>query len=210
MSADIVFSGPDQSIAHCVAGIDEAGRGPLAGPVFAAAVVLAPGQGIAGVKDSKQLSAKRREALFEQIQTEAVSFAIARADVHEIDELNILQASLLAMRRALFSLSSLPGLLRFDGNQLPVLTGYAGRAEAVVGGDRHCAAIAAASILAKVARDREMLHLSKRYPGYGFAQHKGYPTQAHRNALLHLGPCAVHRRSFKPVQRLLNSRERVL
>ncbi len=205
MNAEIVLSAPDPSIAHCIGGIDEAGRGPLAGPVFASAVVLGPGQQIAGVKDSKQLSAKRRETLFEQIQQEAVSFAIGQAGVQEIDELNILQASLLAMRRALSSLSSLPGLLRFDGNQLPALTGFSGQAEAVVRGDRHCPAIAAASILAKVARDHEMLQLSKLYPGYGFAQHKGYPTQAHRTALARLGPCAAHRRSFKPVQAALAS-----
>ena len=183
-----------------IAGVDEAGRGPLAGPVVAAAVVLAPGQHIEGVRDSKQLTARRRALLAGVIEREAVAVSLGRAEAAEIDELNILQATLLAMVRALQGLEALPELLQVDGNQLPPLGGYAGEARAIVGGDRLCLAVAAASILAKVSRDSEMLILDERYPGYGFAAHKGYPTALHRAALVRLGPCPEHRRSFAPVR----------
>ncbi len=188
-----------------IGGVDEAGRGPLAGPVVAAAVVLAPGQIIAGVRDSKQLSARRREALFDVIRREAVSFAIGHADVAEIDDLNILHASMLAMRRAVERLDVMPERLRIDGNRAPDIPGYVGSTETVVGGDRLCPAIAAASILAKVVRDREMLRLDARFPQYGFAQHKGYPTAAHRETLQRFGPCPEHRRSFRPVRLALEA-----
>lgn len=183
-----------------IGGVDEVGRGPLAGPVVAAVVVLAPHQRIDGVKDSKQLSPRRREVLAEIIRHECVSWAIGRCTPAEIDELNILQAALLAMRRAVEGLAQQPRHLRIDGNRAPDLAGFPGRVETVVGGDRSCMAIGAASILAKVSRDAEMCELDGQYPGYGFARHKGYPTLAHREALLRLGPCEVHRRSFAPVR----------
>ena len=183
-----------------IGGVDEVGRGPLAGPVVAAVVVLAPGQTIAGVRDSKLLSPQRREALAAIIRAESVAWAIARCSPAEIDELNILNASLLAMRRAVAALEQRPAHLRIDGNRAPDLGDFAGRVETVVGGDRSCVAIGAASILAKVSRDAEMCELDTRYPGYGFARHKGYPTVAHRDALARLGPCNVHRRSFAPVR----------
>ena len=181
-------------------GIDEAGRGPLAGPVVAAVVVLFPGQRIDGVKDSKQLSPGRREELAEAIRREAMAWALGRAEVEEIDTLNILQATMLAMRRAVDGLKVSPEVLRFDGNRAPELTGYPGATETLVRGDRICAAIAAASVLAKVHRDRLMNAIDREFPAYGFARHKGYPTQGHRDALMALGPCAVHRRSFRPVK----------
>ncbi|MBT8442009.1 MAG: ribonuclease HII [Gammaproteobacteria bacterium] len=188
-----------------IGGVDEAGRGPLAGPVVAAAVVLAPGQAIDGVRDSKQLSARRRQALFDVIRREAICFAIGAAGVAEIDDLNILHASMLAMRRAVERLEVAPERLRIDGNRAPAMPCYGGSIETVVGGDRLCPAIAAASILAKVVRDREMLRLDERFPQYGFAQHKGYPTAAHRENLRRLGPCPEHRRSFRPVRLALES-----
>lgn len=189
-----------------IGGLDEVGRGPLAGPVVAAVVVLAPGQAIAGVRDSKLLSPRRREALAAVIRAEAVGWAIARCSPAEIDELNILNASLLAMQRAVAALAQRPAHLRIDGNRAPDLGDFAGRVETVVGGDRSCVAIGAASILAKVSRDAEMTELDARYPGYGFARHKGYPTVAHRDALQRLGPCDVHRRSFAPVRAAAASR----
>lgn len=183
-----------------IGGVDEVGRGPLAGPVVAAVVVLAPGQTIAGVRDSKLLSPKRREALAAIIRAEATAWAIARCSAAEIDELNILNASLLAMRRAVAALAQRPVHLRVDGIHAPDLGDFPGRVETIVGGDRSCVAIGAASILAKVSRDAEMCELDTCYPGYGFARHKGYPTVAHRDALVRLGPCDVHRRSFAPVR----------
>lgn len=183
-----------------LAGVDEAGRGPLAGPVVAAAVLLRPGQAIAGVRDSKQLSARRRERLVSLIQAEALGWAVALASVEEIDRLNIRGATLLAMRRAIDALGQLPMLLRVDGRDLPPLAGYTGVAEPVIGGDRSCPAIAAASILAKVHRDGLMLELDRRWPAYGFARHKGYPTAEHRALLRELGPCPDHRQSFAPVR----------
>lgn len=208
MSAAVVLSQPARHLSDCLAGVDEAGRGPLAGPVIAAAVILRPRQVVPGVTDSKLLSPVRRARLAVEIREQAVAFAVGRAEVEEIDRLNILKATLLAMTRALAALGGLPGSLRVDGRQLPALDGYTGRAEAVVGGDRKCPAIGAASILAKVTRDAEMAQLELAYPGYGFGQHKGYPTAAHRKALEALGPCAAHRRSYRPVREALERRNR--
>ena len=183
-----------------VAGIDEAGRGPLAGPVVAAAVILDPALPIDGLADSKVLSPGRRELLDVEIRTRAAAWALGRAEVEEIDRLNILQATLLAMQRAVAALPFAPVSALVDGNRCPALPCPV---EAIVGGDRTVRAIAAASILAKVARDREMLHLDEHYPGYGFARHKGYPTADHVAALRRLGVSDVHRRSFAPVRQLL-------
>lgn len=188
-----------------IGGVDEAGRGPWAGGVVAAAVVLAVDQRITGVRDSKTLSAGRREALAERISAEALAWGIGRADVGEIDSLNILNATLLAMRRAVAQLSIAPDLLRIDGNRLPELLPFSGLVQTMVGGDRLCPAVAAASILAKVTRDREMLQLHVKYPDYGFARHKGYGTAEHQRALALFGPCAAHRRSFRPVRDALRS-----
>ncbi len=187
-----------------VAGIDEAGRGPLAGAVVAAAVVLAPGQILPGVRDSKQLSAARREALVDGIRSAALDWSIGIATHVEIDELNILHATMLAMSRAFAGLRQPPDLVQIDGNRAPQLSGFAGTVETVIGGDRSCPAISAASVLAKVYRDQLMMELHAEYPGYGFDRHKGYPTVEHRAALLALGPCPVHRRSFAPVRAALN------
>jgi len=189
--------------AGAVGGIDEAGRGPLAGPVVAAIVVLSPRQRIDGVRDSKQLTPRRRTVLAEEIKNCAAAWSVARADVAEIDELNILQATMLAMRRAVEQLDCLPDELCIDGNQAPELPGYQGLTTTIVGGDRTCPAISAASILAKVARDDLMLALDSVFPNYGFARHKGYPTAQHREALLRYGPCSAHRRSFGPVRRAI-------
>ncbi|GAB5498902.1 MAG: ribonuclease HII [Pseudohongiellaceae bacterium] len=183
----------------CCAGTDEVGRGPLAGDVVAAAVILDPQRPIAGLTDSKKLSASRRQDLAAQITAAARACCVGRASVAEIDRLNILQASLLAMQRAVAGLSLEPQFVYVDGRHLPHWH-YA--SQAVIKGDSLVPAIAAASILAKVTRDAEMLKLDARYPGYGFAQHKGYPTGAHLAALQKLGPCAIHRRSFAPVAAL--------
>ncbi|AHF03315.1 ribonuclease HII [Marichromatium purpuratum 984] len=186
------------------AGVDEAGRGPLAGPVAAAAVILDPSRPIAGLDDSKRLSAKRREALYDTIRERALAWSLAWGSVEEIETLNILHASMLAMRRAVEGLATAPGLVLVDGNRCPELpAGLASRA--VVGGDALVPEIAAASIIAKVARDRLMLDYERDYPGYGFAGHKGYPTRAHIEALQRLGPCPTHRRGFGPVKRLLEA-----
>lgn len=181
-----------------LAGVDEVGRGPLAGDVVAAAVILDPDRPIAGLDDSKKLTEKKREALYPEIRDKAFSFCIARASVAEIDELNILHASLLAMKRAVEGLAQQPEHVLVDGNRVPPWT-YT--AEAVVKGDSRVQAIAAASILAKVVRDREMVAFETEYPGYGFAGHKGYPTKTHLQALEKLGPTPIHRRSFGPVSR---------
>jgi len=183
-----------------LAGVDEAGRGPLAGPVVAAAVLLAPGQSIRGAGDSKALRPDRRVELAEHIRAEAVAWGIGRADPGEIDRINILQATLVAMSRALAALPGMPERLHVDGDRAPLLPGYRGMVATLVGGDRLCNAVGAASILAKVTRDAEMCALDRRYPGYGFAAHKGYATARHREALRRLGPCPAHRRSFAPVQ----------
>jgi ribonuclease HII len=186
-----------------IGGVDEAGRGPWAGCVMAAVVVLRAGQSIEGVRDSKLLTPDRRLTLAARIRAEALAWALGRADVGEIDNLNILNATFLAMRRAVAALALQPALLQVDGNRLPALPEFRGRLEAVVGGDRSCPAISAASILAKVERDQEMCDLDRRYPHYGFAAHKGYGTAAHHAALARLGPCPEHRRSFRPVRELL-------
>lgn len=188
-----------------VGGIDEAGRGPLAGPVVAAVVVLAPGQIIEGVTDSKLLPAARRKSLAVDIRAQSLAWALGSATVEEIDRLNILHATLLAMRRAVEALNAWPERLRVDGNRAPSLPGYPGVVETLVQGDRLCPSISAASILAKVARDDVMLKLDAEFPGYGFAVHKGYPTADHRAALQRLGACAAHRRSFGPVRAALQS-----
>ncbi|WP_133596399.1 ribonuclease HII [Tepidicella xavieri] len=182
--------------ATLVAGVDEAGRGPLAGPVVAAAVMLDDAQPIPGLADSKKLSAVRREQLFDQIRAQALCCCVAQASVEEIDRLNILQATLLAMRRAVEGLRLKPQLVLVDGNRLPVLPM---RAEAIVQGDARVQAISAASILAKVTRDRLMDELHAQYPDYGFDRHKGYGTAQHLAALHRWGPCPAHRRSFAPV-----------
>lgn len=183
-----------------LAGVDEVGRGPLAGDVVAAAVILDPDQPIEGLRDSKKLSEKRRVELAVEIKAGALAWSVARASVAEIDEINILQASLLAMHRAVAALDPQPGFVLVDGNRLPRWP-YA--AEAVVKGDDRVPAIAAASILAKVQRDEELIALEQVYPGYGFAGHKGYPTAAHLRALRELGVTPIHRRSFAPVKNLL-------
>ena len=191
-----------------VAGVDEAGRGPLAGPVVAAAVILDERQPIAGLADSKKLSAARREALYDEIRAKALCCCVAQARVEEIDRLNILQATMLAMQRAVAGLRLKPGLVLVDGNRLPLLEM---RAEAIVKGDAKVAAISAASILAKVTRDRGLELLDQRYPQYGFARHKGYGTAEHLQALRLHGPCPEHRSSFAPVaQAAQTMRERLL
>ena len=182
-----------------IAGVDEVGRGPLAGDVVAAAVIFSDSPP-KGVTDSKALTAKRRECLADVIRREAVSWALGRASVAEIDELNILEASLLAMRRAVEGLSVTPTLVLVDGNRLPR---WSFESRAIVKGDLHEPAIGAASILAKVQRDGEMQALHEQYPEYGFDQHKGYPTKAHLAALERFGATPIHRRSFAPVKRLL-------
>ena len=180
------------------AGVDEAGRGPLAGPVVAAAVILDELNPIHGLNDSKKLSAKHREALFDEIRARALCFAIAEASVQEIDEINILQATLLAMKRAVEALRLPPKLVLVDGNRLPILSI---RSEAIVQGDALVPAISAASILAKVHRDRLCEAMHQRYPVYGFDQHKGYGTAQHMAALQAHGPADCHRMTFAPVAR---------
>ena len=182
------------------AGVDEAGRGPLAGPVVAAAVILDPAKPILGLADSKVLSAARRVELASKIRDNAASWSIASASESEIDEINILHATMLAMRRAVLGLSTAPRLVLIDGNRCPDVP-YPSKA--IVKGDSLEACISAASILAKVERDRLMTQLDAEFPLYGFAQHKGYPTRQHMAALTLHGPCRVHRRSFGPVRRCL-------
>jgi ribonuclease HII len=179
-----------------IAGVDEAGRGPLAGPVFAAAVILDPACDIEGLKDSKLLSAAQRERLAGEIRAHALAWAVASAEVDEIDTINILQATLVAMRRAVEALATAPTEAWIDGNQCPRLRC---RARAIVKGDRDVAAISAASILAKTARDALLIRLDALYPAYGFAHNKGYGTPEHLAALERHGPCPVHRRTFAPV-----------
>lgn len=186
-----------------VAGVDEAGRGPLAGPVMAAAVVLPPGFNSPEIRDSKALSPKARERAFFVVTSHAVSFAVAHSTHEEIDQVNILQASLLAMRRAVEKLEPVPDFLYIDGN-VPISAAPDGpwrgiRQEPIVSGDTRCVSVMAASILAKVARDRLMVEYDRVYPGYGFASHKGYPTRAHLAALRRLGPSPIHRKTFRGV-----------
>jgi len=202
------FSAVDFSVeaaaARYVAGVDEVGRGPLAGDVVAAAVILDPERPIYGLADSKTLSHRRREQLAFVIRDQALAWALGRSSVAEIDAMNILQASLQAMHRAVEALATVPDFVLVDGNRLPR---WPYPAAAVIKGDSRCAAIAAASILAKVQRDAELVQLEQRFPGYGFAQHKGYPTAVHLEALGRLGPTLAHRRSFAPVRRIIDADE---
>lgn len=186
-----------ERVEELVAGVDEVGRGPLCGPVVTAAVILDPARPILGLNDSKKLTEARREALYDEIQEKALAWCIARAEVDEIDRLNILHATMLAMQRAVEGLSVTPKLALIDGNRCPKLSVPSAP---VIGGDAEVPAIAAASILAKVSRDREMQALDLVYPGYGLAGHKGYPTPAHLEALRRLGATPIHRRSFAPVR----------
>lgn len=183
-------------------GCDEAGRGPLAGPVYAAAVILPKGLVIEGLDDSKKLSPKKRDLLYDRIKEQALAYAVARAEVEEIEEYNILACALLAMRRALEALEIAPDAALIDGN---IAKGFPVPAFPVIGGDAKCPSIAAASVLAKVERDRDCLELDKLYPQYGFAIHKGYATKAHREAILKYGPCPAHRMSF--LKKLLGNKE---
>ncbi len=183
-----------------MAGVDEVGRGPLAGPVIAAAVILDPENPIQGLMDSKKISENKRILLSKEIREKALSWSMGRAEHDEIDSINILQASLLAMKRAIESLSLQPELVLVDGVYCPDII-Y--KVEAIIKGDSKIPAISAASIIAKVARDNEMIALDNKYPGYGFSQHKGYPTKMHINALKELGISSIHRKSFSPVKRLL-------
>ncbi|HLT62931.1 MAG TPA: ribonuclease HII [Pseudohongiella sp.] len=187
-----------------VAGTDEAGRGPLAGSVFAAAVILPERYNLPGLNDSKKLSERKRNLLYDQIREQAVAFAIAEVSAEEIDRINIFQASMQAMHTAAQSLRLQPDHVYVDGNHCPR---WAYRSTALVKGDSRLDCIAAASILAKVARDRAMDELDQLYPGYGFAKHKGYPTAAHFKALQELGACAIHRRSYAPVAAVLGTTE---
>lgn len=184
-----------------IAGVDEAGRGPLVGSVVAAAVILDPKRPIEGLNDSKKLTEKKREKLFVEIQEKALSWSIAEASAKEIDDINILQASLLAMRRAVEGLSIAPEHVLVDGNKVP--QGLVVSCDAVVGGDALHAEISAASILAKVTRDRQMVEMDEQYPEYGFAKHKGYPTKAHFEAIAVHGVIDEHRRSYAPVRKVL-------
>lgn len=194
-------------VARCTCGVDEAGRGPLAGPVYAAAVILDPARRIRGLDDSKQLAPAVRLELAERIRSRAIAWAVASASVEEIDALNILQAALLAMRRAVTALAVVPELALIDGlhcPQLPI------EVRAIVDGDARVKAISAASILAKTERDAEMVRLAARYPQYGFERHKGYPTPEHLALLQRFGPCEVYRRSFAPVRALLTGGEQAM
>ena len=190
----------DSRNGRLIAGTDEVGRGPLAGEVVAAAVILDPATPIPGLNDSKKLSDKQRQQLVILIKERALALAIGRSSVMEIDSLNILQASLLAMRRAVEALPLRPQLVYVDGNHLP---DWRYKSKAIVRGDAKIPAIAAASVLAKVTRDREMEALDSLYPGYGLAKHKGYPTKQHLETLAKLGPSPIHRKSFAPVSALL-------
>lgn len=194
------FFSPDLN-ALLLAGVDEVGRGPLVGAVVTAAVILDPARPISGLNDSKKLSATQREHLADQIRERALAWALGRAEPAEIDQINILQATMLAMQRAVAALPITPTSVLIDGNRCPALPMPA---QAVVKGDATVLAISAASILAKVARDAEMQALELQHPGYGFAKHKGYPTPAHLEALQRLGPLPEHRRSFAPVRALLS------
>ncbi|MDH3336384.1 MAG: ribonuclease HII [Gammaproteobacteria bacterium] len=189
--------------AEPVAGVDEAGRGPLAGPVVAAAVILGPGHLLHGLADSKKLSANRREELAGEIRANALAWSVAWSDAAEIDALNILAATMLAMRRAILGLSIMPTRVQVDGNRLPDLQigDKQLRGEAIIGGDAKIPAISAASIIAKTTRDQIMVRMDSLYPHYEFAKHKGYGTEIHRARLQEHGPCEQHRRSFAPVRR---------
>jgi ribonuclease HII len=189
-------------LTELIAGVDEAGRGPLAGPVVAAAVILNPARPIRGLRDSKQLPPERREVLSVRIRERAIAWAVAEADHDEIDLLNILQATLLAMKRALLGLSLRPTMIMIDGNCAPQLHDCFAdcHVRTVIGGDAIVPSISAASIIAKTYRDALMVGMCARYPGYGLSQHFGYCTPQHLQALVHLGPCPIHRRSFNPLR----------
>ncbi len=189
-------------LSKLLAGVDEAGRGPLAGPVVAAAVILNPEAPVAGLADSKKLSAQRREVLAQHIRTRALAWSVAWADPAEIDALNVLAATMLAMRRAILGLAIVPGHVQVDGNRLPCLNfdDLNIEGEAIVGGDNSVAAISAASIIAKTTRDRMMVAMDGIYPLYEFARHKGYGTEVHRERLREFGPCREHRFTFAPVR----------
>ena len=191
-----------ECLAGYIAGIDEVGRGPLAGPVVTAAVILDPNRPILGLADSKKLTEKRREILAAIIKQHALAWAIGRAEPEEIDQLNILQATLLAMKRAVEGLGMEPSHALVDGNQAPKLMCPV---TTIIKGDQTEPAIAAASIIAKVSRDKEMILMEESFPGYGFAKHKGYPTKMHQDALMKLGVSKIHRRSFKPVQLVIQA-----
>lgn len=191
----------DWGVNGLIAGVDEAGRGPLAGPVVAAAVILDDQHPIVGLADSKQLTARQRERLFDEIRAHALCFSVAQASVEEIEDINILQATLLAMRRAIQGLRLPPKLVLIDGNRLPILPM---RSESIVKGDTLVAAISAASILAKVTRDRWCKDIDLQYPAYGFAQHKGYGTAQHLAALHEHGACPQHRTTFRPVREVIH------
>jgi len=191
---------PSLSNEILVAGVDEVGRGPLAGDVVAAAVILDPDRPISGLNDSKKLSEKKRDKLFDEIRENALAWCVGRASPDEIDNINILQASLLAMQRAVEGLAIQPKHALVDGNKCPILSMPS---TPVIKGDALVTVISAASIIAKVTRDREMLLLDKAFPGYGFLKHKGYPTKEHMLALAELGPSEIHRKSFGPVRKLL-------
>lgn len=199
----MIFEAPDIHYSgHLMAGVDEAGRGPLAGDVVAAAVILDPNNPIEGLADSKKISEKKREQLFEAIHQKALAFAVGRASVAEIDELNILWASMLAMKRAVELLPVQPEHVVVDGNRVPK---WAYSAQAFVKGDQRIACISAASIIAKVTRDRDMLDLAREFPEYGFDKHKGYPTAAHRDAIVQYGVTQHHRSTFGPVKAVLDA-----
>jgi ribonuclease HII len=183
-----------------IAGVDEVGRGPLAGPVVVASVILNPDVDIPGITDSKKLTDKRRDVLFDLIIAAAIDYEIVRLDHHEIDRLNILQATMEGMRRSINQLSTMPTLALIDGNRVP--HGVEVPMQAIIKGDAKESCIGAASILAKVTRDREMIEMDSKYPGYGFAKHKGYPTKQHLEAIELLGPCEIHRRSFSPIKQM--------
>lgn len=203
MTSDLFGDATRVSVTGWVAGVDEAGRGPLAGPVVIAAVILDPQRPIEGLADSKQLSEARRNALALRIRECALAFAVCSIEIEEIDRLNILQATLIGMSRAIAALSLRPALALIDGNRIP--RDLCCHGQAIIGGDASEPAISAASILAKTVRDRHMCELDAIHPGYGFARHKGYPTAEHLAALVRLGACAQHRRSFAPVRLLLQS-----
>ncbi|PCJ40398.1 MAG: ribonuclease HII [SAR86 cluster bacterium] len=199
----LLFCEQNESNYRLIAGVDEAGRGPLAGNVVAAAVILDPKSEIIGLNDSKKLSESTRDKLSKQIKQQALAFAIAEADVSEIDRLNILQATMLAMQRAVAALQLEPDFTYVDGNRSPQ---WAYKSKALIKGDQRIQSIAAASILAKVHRDQCLRVLHEQFPGYGFAKHKGYPTAEHLAALQALGPCPVHRRSYAPVKAVLETK----
>jgi len=203
--AKIEFPAFEYPIAYCIAGVDEVGRGPLVGDVVTAAVILDPENPVAGLMDSKKLSEKKRQVLSEEIKEKAIAWCIARATPEEIDTLNILHATMLAMQRAVLGLSVVPDFVLVDGNRSPSFHHDQGQisAQSVVKGDARVAEISAASIIAKVARDDEMVALDKIYPQYGFARHKGYPTKAHLEKIIEHGVLDCYRKSFKPVAAVL-------